>query len=76
MNGNLILFFVIKVQDICLHLEKTFIYPKIFSGKFLGLSNRSNDSCKVTQGSNFEFDLIFSKNLLMHSSWHKYLENV
>ena len=69
MNGNLILcVFVIKVQDICLHLEKTLIYPKIVGGKILGRSNRCYDSCKVTQGSNFEFDLIFSKPLLMHSS--------
>ena len=65
---NPVCFFVIKVQDICLYLEKTFIYPKIFGGKILGLSNRSYDSCKVTQGSNFKFDLIFSKLLLMHSS--------
>ena len=33
--------------------------PKIFGGKILGRSNRSYDSCKVIQGSNFEFDLIF-----------------
>ena len=58
---NPVCFFVIKVQDICRHLEKTFIYPKIFGGKTLGCSNRSYDSCKVTQGSTFEFDLIFSK---------------
>ena len=31
--GTPSLVFVIKVQDICLHLEKTFIYPKIFGGK-------------------------------------------
>ena len=38
---------------------KTFINPKIFGGKILGYSNRIYDSCKVTQGSNFEFDRIF-----------------
>ena len=55
---------------------ETLIYPKIFAGKILSRSNRSYDSWKVTQGLNFEFDLIFSKPLLMHSSWHKDLENV
>ena len=37
-------------------------------------SNWSYDSCKVTQGSNFDFDLIFSKPLLMYSSWQKDLK--
>ena len=44
-DPNPVCFFVIKVQDICLHLEKTFIYPKIFCGKILGRSNRIYDSC-------------------------------
>ena len=33
---NPVCFFVTKAQDICLHLEKTCIYPKIFGGKILG----------------------------------------
>ena len=39
--------------------------PKNLGGKILGPSNRSYDSCKFTQGSNFEFDLIFSNAFLL-----------